>query len=202
MNYTVKGETFQSELSSKEALHIVAGLDSQFAKSLTLQYVRNGQLSARQWPWVHKMAVDAMTPQKAAQELPDCSAIVSLFDFASEAGMKRPRITFPEAKFSLAGERSRVAGSIQVSQGSYPGKYFGYITPEGEFVPGRDFASLDLTFLEAFSKSPRAYAKSSGMESGSCRFCGLTLSTKESLSVGYGPVCASHWDLPWGKVSL
>jgi hypothetical protein len=198
MQFTVKGQSFDSPHSHQEAVEIISKLASDFARSLTAQYRRKGNLSPRQWPWVHKLAVDATAPkaEKVSVEI-DCSEIVSLFDFATEKGMKRPRITFPEAKFSL----SRDGFSVHVSKGAYPGKYFGKITREGEFIPGRNFSDLDIAFLESFSKSPREYATSSGVETGSCRFCNLTLSTPESVSVGYGPVCASHWGLSWGKVS-
>jgi hypothetical protein len=202
MLYTVKGQTFESTLTNEEAVEIISKLTSTFAFSLVNQYRRKKVLSPKQWPWVHKLATDATAPkaEKPSVQI-DCSEIVSLFDFASEQGMKRPRIAFPEAKFSVAGPHSRNPGTIHVAQGSYPGKYFGYITREGKMVPGRNFAELDLAFLEAFSKSPREYATSSGVESGSCRFCGLELTTTESVSAGYGPVCASHWGLSWGKVS-
>ena len=93
---------------------------------------------------------------------------------------------------------SRHAGCIHVSQGSYPGKYFGRIDPTGKFFPGRDFAHLDMAFFSAFAADPIGFAQANGKESGSCRFCNLTLTTVESVSVGYGPICAGHWGLPWG----
>lgn len=41
-----------------------------------------------------------------------------------------------------------------------------------------------------------------GARSGYCRFCGLQLPDKErSVNFGYGPICARHWALPWGKVA-
>jgi len=204
MQYTLKGETFTSDLTNQEAVEIVSKLTSTFALSLATQYARKGRLSDRQWPWVHKLAVATLAPKvapEAIQELPSCKEIVSLFSHATAKGMKRPKMIFPQAKFSLAGIHSRNAGSIHVAQGSYPGKYFGYITPEGQFVPGRNFKDLDLAFLATFAQDPKNYAISSGLELGSCRFCQIELSTPESLSVGYGPKCAQNWGLPWGKVS-
>lgn len=155
--FTLKGETFTSNLENREAIEAVAQLRSAFALSLASQYARKGTLSPKQWPWVHKLAADAVKPQasvKPQSVAVDCTEIVSLFDHASAKGMKRPRITFPEAKFSLAGLSSRRPGTIHVAQGSYPGKYFGYITREGQFVPGRDFASLDWPSWNLFPSRP------------------------------------------------
>jgi hypothetical protein len=199
MEITLKGKTFTSNLTDQAAMEIVSKLSSDFAQSLTRQWVIRGKLSPAQWPWVHKLAVDTLSPPAPVVAGPSCLSIVTLFSVASANGMKRPRISFPQAKFSLAGKLSRHAGCIQVSQGAYPGKYFGRIEATGQFVPGRDAALLDMEFLSAFAADPIAFAQSNGKESGSCRFCNLTLTTPESVSVGYGPICAGHWGLPWGK---
>lgn len=37
-----------------------------------------------------------------------------------------------------------------------------------------------------------------GKELGFCAFCLAALTTDESISAGYGPVCAAKWNLPWG----
>ena len=197
--YTVKGVQFESKLTDAEALEILSGLHSSFALSLYLQHRRNGRLSEKQWPWVHKLATDATAPKPENPSVPDCKEIVSLFETASAAGMKRPKMIFPGVKFSLAGKNSRYPGAIHVSAGTYPGKYFGRIMPDGQFLPGRDYAALDQEFLSRFAADPRGVAIASGHEAGSCRFCGLELTTPESVSVGYGPICAGHWGLPWGK---
>jgi hypothetical protein len=184
-------------MTEAEALAIVSKLESDFARSLTRQYLVRGRLSEKQMVWVYRLAQPVATPDVAAW--PSCLAVVLLFGVASANGMKRPRISFPQARFSLAGKLSRYPGCIQVTEGRYPGKYFGRIETTGQFIPGRDHATLDRVFLSAFSADPVGYAQSHGKESGSCRFCNLPLTTAESVSVGYGPVCAGHWGLPWGK---
>ena len=199
MRYEVKGNAFESTLTDTEAIVILEKMTgNSFAASLVRQYVVRGRLSERQWPWVHKLAMETVSPPAPVGTGPNCLAIVTLFSVASSNGMKRPRISFPQAKFSLAGKLSRHAGCIHVSRGSYPGKYFGRIEQTGQFVPGRDVADLDMAFLSAFAADPIGYAQANGKESGSCRFCNLPLTTTESVSVGYGPICAGHWGLPWG----
>ena len=38
-----------------------------------------------------------------------------------------------------------------------------------------------------------------GKKYGFCMYCGHLLTTDESLTAGYGPVCASSYGLPWGN---
>ena len=45
-------------------------------------------------------------------------------------------------------------------------------------------------------------ARSHGHRTGYCCFCGQLLTDEErSVAFGYGPVCAKHWGLPWGKIA-
>lgn len=55
--------------------------------------------------------------------------------------------------------------------------------------------------LDRFLADPEGEAVRAGKLSGHCSFCKSPLSTPESVSAGYGPVCAKHWGLPWGHKS-
>lgn len=55
--------------------------------------------------------------------------------------------------------------------------------------------------LDRFLADPEGEAIRAGKLSGQCSFCKSPLSTPESVSAGYGPVCARHWGLPWGHKS-
>jgi hypothetical protein len=37
-----------------------------------------------------------------------------------------------------------------------------------------------------------------GHKTGNCCFCSRPLNDARSTEVGYGPVCADKWELPWG----
>jgi len=45
------------------------------------------------------------------------------------------------------------------------------------------------------------HALAFSLEGSVCCFCGRELDTAESISVGYGPVCADKHGLPWGEVA-
>jgi hypothetical protein len=39
-----------------------------------------------------------------------------------------------------------------------------------------------------------------GHETGVCCFCSRGLTDERSVTVGYGPICAERYGLPWGTV--
>lgn len=53
--------------------------------------------------------------------------------------------------------------------------------------------------LKRIIESPVEAFKVNGQQYSHCCFCGQELNTKESVSAGYGPICASKYGLPWGE---
>ena len=96
-------------------------------------------------------------------------------------------------------------GSINVAT---PGRYgenewFGRITRQGEFLPSRKYDASQQTAvglaLQAMANDPAKAAGEFGRLTGRCCFCALPLSDERSTKVGYGPVCAKNWGVPWGS---
>lgn len=54
------------------------------------------------------------------------------------------------------------------------------------------------SFLETFANAPARVAADYGHRTGRCCFCQRDLSDERSVDVGYGPICAEKWGLPWG----
>jgi hypothetical protein len=55
--------------------------------------------------------------------------------------------------------------------------------------------------LQDFAQNPLEAAKLYGTLTGNCCFCGRELTDNKagrSVEVGYGPICAEKWGLPWG----
>ncbi len=102
--------------------------------------------------------------------------------------------------FKLASDRSRHPGSINITDdGSYgTNKYYGNLRG-GIFYPGRDATPGFEQLIADISADPVGYAQRYGRVTGSCSFCGQTLTDPRSTAVGYGPVCAGNWGLPYGK---
>lgn len=133
------------------------------------------------------------------------AAILSLF--ANAAGrLKYPRITFSglpgigNLKIQRAAS-GRNAGGLNLTDGLPFGqnRFFGAITPDGDFRPGRDVPPALREFLSRLAADPATVAGEYGKGSGSCCFCSKELTDDRSVVVGYGPVCAGHYGLPWGE---
>lgn len=56
--------------------------------------------------------------------------------------------------------------------------------------------------LLEFNNNPPAFAKIYSQETGQCMFCRRKLTNPQSVVVGYGPICADNFGLPWGDVEM
>jgi uncharacterized protein DUF6011 len=179
--------------------------------SFAADLVRKSQakpLSPKQMFWVNKLADEAERPAPVATQVRgDVAEIFALFERASENGLKWPKIHLhtddgQSVRLSRAGEKSRYVGQIMVTDGGSFGsnKFFGRIDETGNLTPGRDMTRDVARLIEAFAADPAAIASMHGKRTGNCCFCHKDLTTRESLAVGYGPVCAEKFGLPWGEV--
>lgn len=182
----------------------------KFAKSLIQQFDRKGALSPKQMPYVQKMIDQATKPAAGRKEVKvgDMSGLLEIFKRAA-ISLKYPKIRLVVGDalplvLKVAGPRSRVPGAINITNGGgfrEPGsKWYGRISPEGVWTQGGDFDENTevLGLLEKMSKDPAGTAAEYGRMTGSCCFCNRKLEDERSTDVGYGPVCADHYGLPWG----
>lgn len=133
------------------------------------------------------------------------AGIKELFDVAG-LKLKWPKISFaladkggPQIDLSKASASGKNPGCLYVKVGA---TYVGKINTYGAFiaVPKVDPGLVQqvLQALQALSHDPVGVAAAYGKLTGHCCFCSTPLKTKESLEVGYGPVCADAYHLPWG----
>ena len=142
----------------------------------------------------------------------DVGNMGKLIDLLKKAGqhLRFPKISLEvdghPVRLSLAGSRAKVPGSITVTDGGPFGanRYYGRVLPDGTWQkPFKAFPELDKveTLLTDMSDDPAATAAKHGHLTGNCCFCNRALSDDASTAVGYGPVCAQHYGLPWGHAS-
>jgi hypothetical protein len=204
--YTSKGQRVDSQFDTDmDAVAALAGTTNDFARDLVSATIR-GRLTVNQRPWLHKLAMDVVAPPPPpAPAVSGLMGIVSLFNHAL-AHLKRPKLTFDfgsnrRLRIAMAGARSRYAGDFMVTDGGPFGsnRYFGRIArATGDMIAGRDMEEWVAEALDALNTDPAEFAAQYGHESGACCFCNLTLTDERSTAVGYGPVCATHYGLPWG----
>lgn len=211
--FTVKGQTFTTTLGDIEALEILKGVKGEFAQSLFQQHQMRGKLSDRQWPWVFKLAEEAKAKQapvvqtSAAPARPALSfpKIRGMFAHAIESGHKTPRITLDldqgRIRLSIAGATSKAPGAVQITDGGPFGEnqWYGRLEIEGTLTqPRTGTPQWVVEVLQALNDETLAFVLKYGQQTGNCCFCNRGLVTKASVTVGYGPVCAEKFNLPWG----
>jgi hypothetical protein len=168
---------------------------------------RHGNLTDRQWPWVDKL-IERATPrqQQPREHVGDLGPLLALFDRARKH-LKHPAIVlrvdgiFSDIRLSVASERAKVPGSINVATNEAFGEglWYGRITRDGAFEPSRqETPDALLPALRAFACDPVGKAAEHGRLTGRCCFCNRGLDDARSTAVGYGPTCAKNFGLPWG----
>ena len=181
--------------------------DQNFAESLLRAYHLK-RLSGKQWEWMIRLTERAVTPpeQKEAVSIGNIQGVVSLFDHASERGLRFPKIRLQcddgkRVVLSLAGDRAKHPGSVNVTDGGSYGNntWYGRIMRDGSFEPSHRSDESLVTLLKKLASEPAKVASAFGKITGSCCFCNKDLTDDRSLSVGYGPICADKWGLPWGE---
>lgn len=191
---TSKGKScqspFQTDGEAAKALNeaVQAGLIKKsslgFADSL-LRSFRRGRLSHDQAAWIHILATEVTSPSIAKI---DASKINLLFA-AARTNLRFPRIR-TETFFIKVKD-----GSVQVFRQA--DKTCIAKVVNHEMHVNHQGTPEDIVNLTNLCDDPVKFASAYGVRTGYCMFCGLTLTTAESVGSGYGPICAEKWSLPW-----
>lgn len=199
----------------------IAALDAkgqEFGRSLLDQFHSRG-LSQKQEYWVGELAKRARAnidkAQRVVEEVKiDLSPIVALFRKAS-TNLKKPYVLVDcdnedgdRLRLKLAGPASKYAGQVYVYlDGTFEERlWLGRVDPERcVYIPSREAQEQRLgdritQVLVAFAADPVGSAVRYGRKVGACCFCSRQLNDPRSITVGYGPICAGHFGLPWGEV--
>lgn len=179
--------------------------NGDFAASLLDQVKKRGDLTPKQLQAVYESIAREedwakQREQKATQTQIDMSDLLNRFALALKAGIKRPKVNTGDLLFSLAPAHGHNAGCVYVKgekddYGDRP--YLGKITPEGKFFAGRGVEDDVKQRIAEVGADVVGSAKAHGAQHGNCCFCSRDLTTDESVSNGYGPICADRYGLPW-----
>ena len=180
--------------------------DRTFATSLLDQWAQRGSLSDKQMHWVGVLIERGTSEPKPKPTTISLPKILEVFG-NTEGRLKYPKLWLDTdgvvIRLSKAGGNARFPGSINVTNGVRYGdpdsKFYGRIHTDGNFEPGRDHTADVSRVLVRFNDNPTDFATTYGHKTGNCCFCGRQLTDPRSVGVGYGPVCADNWGLPWGS---
>lgn len=139
----------------------------------------------------------------ATAEAPTETYVNVVTFFANVTGLKWPKVRMDEVVF-----RGRNDGSVDVTSSWKEWNdrfnrdaphWYGRIEADGTVRFGKGWNSVKDVVAE-FNSDPEGVARAYGKRTGNCCFCSRELETKESLAVGYGPICADKFGLPWGEL--
>jgi len=226
--HTRSGRVIQSPYDNdQEALDVLTKLTKEHKLndnfSLSLVKMSKGHwytLSEERMKWVHVQVFDYEEAQKQqaiqqklnfdqppmSVQLDNFSGIIDMFVKASQY-LERPRIRL---QYEKNGELRPIvltiargfSGWVEV----YPdvptrSKKLGSIRHDGLWLANPQLPpNPELTeYLKKFAANPVEYAQIYARSTHRCCFCGLELTDLRSVTVGYGPICAEHYGLPWGQ---
>jgi hypothetical protein len=191
----------------REVFHKLNARDQDFASSL----LSSKRLSDKQLYWVGELTrrANGDIPAATTVDVGNVKGIVDLLDRAAKH-LKRPavivRANGRDIRLNVAGRKAKVPGSINVcgAAGGFGDRdWYGRVTRDGKFEPSRKYDTNTVTAvaaaLQAMASDPAKAAAAYGHMTGVCCFCNTALTDARSLAVGYGPVCAKHYELPWGN---
>lgn len=209
LNSTRGVQTCTTYLTPAEASRICSRLDNQFARGLVANYERyKDKLTPKQRDWMLLLAQQELDRVLMGEDedkpVVAFPGIAKLFLDAAKT-LKRPRVTLKLPDGSDVRLTLRKNGGVNVTNGAGYGspsnRYYGLIKEDGTFEPRGDNKAV-VSLLEAFNASPAKVAAEYARSTGYCSFCMRELTDLRSTKVGYGPVCAASYGLPWGKGPL
>lgn len=141
--------------------------------------------------------------------LPSVAGVVALLKVAQSNGLQYPKLWLQFAdggalRISIAGAQSRTPGFLMLTDGEAFGsnRFYGRISPAGQLELGRDAGERRdelVALLSRLAAEPAQVAAEYGHLTGHCCFCARKLSDAPSIAVGYGPICARKFGMPWGE---
>jgi len=157
---------------------------------------------------IFKVARPAATQPSRAQ-VGEMTGLLALFDRAAEH-LRNPAVVLgvpgmesTTLRITRAGQSAAQPGTLNVLDNVRIGRngrrrWYGRVTRAGVFEMSPGAAPAMTERLQDLARDPVRVASEHGRLTGNCCFCNRSLEDERSTSVGYGPICAGHYGLPWG----
>lgn len=181
--------------------------DQDFANSL-IEQSKKRQLTDKQLYWtqvlINRAAENHAKKTAPMQSSLNASGIMELLRRNNNAVRPKIRFLMGDVEFglSVSGKRTRFPGTVDVKS---KGRWYGRIHADGRYesnprIDQKEHLAI-IEKLDMVAKDPEKAAAEYGEKTGRCCFCTLKLDDPKSLVVGYGPICAKHYKLPWGPMT-
>jgi len=138
---------------------------------------------------LHRMEERRAQREAEAKEV-NLQSIIDMFNHAKLSGYKRPVYRAEGLKISLAAATGNNAGALYVK--TEADEYIGKVA-DGRFYGTREATDNHKAALALIAENPGEAAIRYGRQTGNCACCGRTLSNKQSIELGIGPICKDKW---------
>ena len=187
--------------------------DKEFASSLVggkWGYEARGYLTSKQ-AYAAKKMIDRIVNKPAPESTVELAGVHAFLKGAKRF-LKFPKLSLQLANgmpcvIYMSGDKSKYPDTIniKVREDQYSDEWYGRIFDDGVWHRPRtakpELIAQIKILLDEVSRDPAGVAATYGKITGNCCFCRHPLSDERSLDVGFGPVCADHYNLKeyWKK---
>lgn len=186
--------------------------DVDFADSLLngkYGFYQRGFLTGNQMNAAIRM-VEKIDNPPPVEQITNLEKVYTFFQDARKH-LKFPKIMLTlgsrQLKVYMSGSRSNHPDTVNLvteDDDGYLDLWLGRVFADGEWQHRKGHDALHkqaAVVLTALAADPAKVAAEHGHLTGNCCFCNRKLTDERSTDVGYGPVCATRWSLPWGVAS-
>lgn len=186
-------------------LHLAGRIPrSDFSGSLMQQARAKRGTPEQRW-WMHELVLRATG---AATEAPGADSVVGKLArvaemIATAAASRDPMIKLvvdDRHRIGIFGKAPSRVCRREIDDEKWT--MIGRLAADGILTErsGQRFQESELQTLIEYDADPVFASRDHGLRHGWCCFCGLALTADASVTVGYGPICADKYGLPWGPL--
>ena len=167
----------------------------EFAAAMSDAILKYGSLTPKQLAACErciqkrKEAREARAQKEANAPEISIEKIGEAFASAKASGLKWPKLSLGAFTFKPAGDNSKNAGAIYVTENN---EYLGKIV-SGKFVAVKSCGDERQAAIIDAAADPEKAAVAHGHLTGACSCCGRELTNPESVKRGIGPICARKY---------
>lgn len=183
--------------------------DQSFGRDLVLKSKKYKMTDKQLW-WIDRLTKKAKAELVVEQPVENVGQMKGLYELFAKASkhLKYPKIGLEvdghPVALVVSGPNSKNPGIVNVTDGKPFGhnKWYGRVTEAGAWETCKtDYPELPVVrkLLTEMSENPAKVASEYGRLTGYCCFCRSKLTDEKSTAVGYGPVCAERYGLPYGS---
>lgn len=211
----IKAEITRDEMEDfRKLTESMPDSDKSFAISLASQFEKHG-LSTKQVYWVRTLmeryldragTTGSMTPKKKTYGVTNIGAVGQIFEMFAKARQKHMqnpiiRIVVDGNKLKLSQAGTNPIINIVEFKGTEGRIWYGALNLDGmlSLTERCKFPEALIQTLKEFAADPSKASGVMGKRMRACCFCGIGLTTTDSLYYGYGPICADNFGLEWGQ---